>query len=158
MQTDRHEPICRLIDKSLAGAATPDEERSLQNHLSMCVACQQYLETSQRAISGLSGFAFEVDPNLQEKVMAALTAQKRKEETRIPAWWGRAAALVFTIAGSLATWHFASLIAAIFHFRPDQIQLGIATFWIAPSVCFCLLFLFLPFSADGWITKKGSSL
>jgi anti-sigma factor RsiW len=158
MQIDRHEPICHIIDKSLAGAASPDEERSLQHHLSTCVACQQYMESSQRAIAGLGGFAFEVDPNLQEKVMGALVAQTRKEDNPIPVWWGRAAALALTVAGSLATWRFASLSAATFHLRPAQIQLGLAAFWIAPSVCFCLLFLLLPFSADSWITKKGSSL
>jgi anti-sigma factor RsiW len=158
MQIDRHEPFCDIIDKSLAGAALPAEERSLQHHLSTCLACQQYLESSQRAIAGLSGFAFEVDPNLQEKVMAALVAQTREEDHPIPVWWGRAAALLLTIAGSLATWRFASLAAATFHLRPDQIQLGLAAFWIAPSVCFCLLLLLLPFSAEGWMNKKGSSL
>jgi hypothetical protein len=161
MQIDRHEPICQLIDKSLAGAATPAEVRSLQDHLATCAGCQEYLETSQRAILSLSGFAFEVDPRLQEKVMGALIAQ-RAGDNPIPVWWGRVAALVLTVAGSFATWRFAGLAAAAFHVQPAQIQLGLATFWIAPSVCFCLLFLLLPFSVEGlggWlINKKGSSL
>jgi predicted anti-sigma-YlaC factor YlaD len=158
MPIDRHEPMCHIIDKSLAGASSPVEERFLQEHLSTCGACREYLESSQRAIAGLGGFAFEVDPNLQEKVMLALVAQARKGDHPIPVWWGRAAALLLTIAGSLTTWRFASLAAAIFHLQPDQIQLGLAAFWIAPSVCFCLLFLLLPFSAEGWMNKKGSSL
>jgi anti-sigma factor RsiW len=162
MQVDRHEQICHIIDKSLAGAASPDEERSLQHHLSTCFACREYLESSQRAIAGLGGFAFEVDPNLHEEVMGALVAQIREGDNPIPVWWGRAAALLLTVAGSLATWWFANLTAATFHLRPAQIQLGLAAFWIAPSVCFCLLFLFLPFSAESlskdWITKEGPSL
>jgi predicted anti-sigma-YlaC factor YlaD len=157
MQVDRHEPICQLIDKSLTGAATLDEERSLQDHLSTCAACRQYLETSQRAILSLSGFAFEVNPSLQEKVMEALVAQ-RGDDNPIPVWWGRVAALVLTVVGSFATWRIASLAAAAFHLQPAQIQLGLAAFWIAPSICFCLLLLLLPFSADGWMNKKGSSL
>jgi anti-sigma factor RsiW len=157
MQVDRHEPICRLIDQSLAGAASPAQERSLQDHLSTCVACQEYLETSQRAIASLSGFAFEVNPRLQEKVMGALLA-RRGNDNPIPVWWGRVAALLLTLVGSFTTWRFASLAAAAFHWQPSQLQLGFAAFWIAPSVCFCLLFLLLPFSADGWMNKKGSSL
>jgi anti-sigma factor RsiW len=152
MQVDRHEPICRLIDRSLAGAASPSEERSLQDHLSTCAACQEYLEISQRAILSLGGFAFEVDPSLQEKVMGALAAQRAKDNP-IPVWWGRVAALLLTVVGSFATWRFAGLIAAAFHLQPAQIQLGLAAFWIAPSVCFCLLFLLLPVSAE-----KGSLL
>src|ERR1700761_5776205 len=142
----------QLIDKSLAGVASPVEERALQDHLATCATCRLYLETSQRAIASLSGFAFEVDPGLQEKVMGVLVAQARENENPIPVGWWRVAALVLTIAGSFATWRFAGLTAAAFHLQAVQLQLGLAAFWIAPSICFCLLFLLLPLSADGLIS------
>ncbi len=160
MPFDRHEPICQIIDKSLAGAATLAEERTLHEHLATCVPCSEYLETSQRAIAGLGGFSFDVDPELQEKVLAALARQpsRLRQNHSLPLWWGRLAALMLTVVGSFATWRFASVIAAALHLEPAQIQLGVIWIWIAPSVCISLLFLLLPVSAASWIHEKGSSL
>jgi hypothetical protein len=160
MQFDRHEPICQIIDKSLAGAATVAEERTLHEHLATCVPCSEYLETSQRAIAGLGGFSFDVDPGLQEKVLAALALQppRLRQDNSLPLWWGRLAALMLTVVGSFATWRFAGATASALHLQPAQIQFGVVWLWIAPSVCVSLLFLLLPVSAASWIYEKGSSL
>jgi hypothetical protein len=160
MQFDGHEPICHIIDKSLAGAASLAEEQTLHQHLAHCAPCSEYLEASQRAIAGLGGFSFDVDPGLQEKVLAALARQpsRLRQDNSLPLWWGRLAALMLTVVGSFALWRFASVIASALHLEPAQIQFGVVWLWIAPSVCVSLLFLLLPVSAASWIHEKGSSL
>jgi hypothetical protein len=156
MQTDRHQPICHLIDKSLVGAASLEEEQTLREHLLACTACNEYLAASHRAIAGLGGFSFEVDPGLEEKVLASLARQQSdsKQNHSMPVWWSRLAALVLTIAGSFAVSRLADRAAPVLHMQATQIQLGLAAFWIAPSVCFFLLFLVLSVSPN----KKGLSL
>src|SRR3569623_721740 len=42
-----------------------------------------------------------------------------------------------------------------FHLASAQLELGITTFWIAPSLRVCLLFLLLTLSTDGLSDKKG---
>jgi hypothetical protein len=99
--------------------------------------------------------SFDVDPALGERVLASLVGQQ-SETRRIfsPVWWGRAAALVLTMAGSLAASRLAGLAAPVFRLQAARIQLGVVAFWIAPSVCFCLLFFVLSVSP----TKKRLSL
>jgi hypothetical protein len=73
MQTDRHDQICQIIDKSLAGATSQDQEQILRDHLRACAPCTEYLDASNRAIATLGGFSFDVDPGLDAKVLASLT-------------------------------------------------------------------------------------
>ncbi len=156
MQTDRHQPIRQMIDKSLVGTASLQEQQTLREHLLVCSSCNEYLGASHRAIAGLGGFSFDVDPALQERVLASL-AQQPGETRRIlpmPLWWSRVAALVLTMAGSLAASRLAGLAAPVFRLQAAQIQLGVAAFWIVPSVCFCLLFFVLSVSPN----KKRLSL
>ena len=100
MQTDSHESICRLIDKSLAGGISGQEEQSLRQHLLTCSACQQYLDASNRAIAGLGEFSFETDPNLPDKIVAALTIRAAQLETHRLSHrqlaWSYVAALILT--------------------------------------------------------------
>ena len=79
MQTNRHQQA-GLIDKLLAGAITPQEESNLREHLRECSACQQYMDASRRAIEGLGGFSFEVNPNLNAQVQDAITQRVRELE------------------------------------------------------------------------------
>ena len=80
MQVDRHQEIRHIIDRSLVGAASSQEEQTLREHLLTCVACQQYLKASNEAIAGLGGFSFEVNPDLHGKVLAALTLRAQQLE------------------------------------------------------------------------------
>src|ERR1700761_3420537 len=72
MNMDHHEVFRCMIDESLAAAISAEKEQSLREHLATCVPCQEYLSASNRAIAGLSGFSFEVNPNLNDRVMVAL--------------------------------------------------------------------------------------
>lgn len=156
MPTDRHQTICHIIDKSLLGTPSLEEEQTLRAHLLACTACNEYLSASHRAIAGLGGFSFDIDPDLQQKVMASLTRQQ--SETRqvpfLPVWGSRLVALALTMAGSLAASRLAGPAAPVLHVPAAQIQLGLVAFWIVPSVCFFLLFLILSVSPG----KKGLSL
>ena len=82
MQVDRHQEIRHIIDRSLEGAASLQEEQALREHLLTCAPCQEYLNASHRAIAGLGGFSFEVNPELHGKVLAALTQRAQQLETK----------------------------------------------------------------------------
>jgi hypothetical protein len=160
MQADRHQPIRQIIDKSLVGAATLQEEQTLRAHVVTCSACQEYLNTSHRAIAGLGGFSFEVNPELHQRVIASLTARARQLEIEgarsRPIWWNFLVAVMLTVAGSFAIVEFASLAAAFLHIELAPLHLGLIAFWIVPSLCFCLLLPFLSRLSAGW-NEKGFS-
>jgi len=161
MQTD-HTLIRQVIDQSLAGASLdPQAQQALREHLSTCAACSQYLEASNRAIAGLEGFSFSIDPGLDSKVLASLARRAQQLEAariqRQRLWWTSCAALVLTSIGSLAASQLRGL-AAVFHVGPAQFHAGLTTFWILPSLCFCLLFLLLPVFPALLNDKKGLPL
>ncbi len=162
MHADHHEAIYRVIDKSLAGAASVAEEESLREHLLTCAPCRDYLNACNRAVAGLAGFSFEVDSELDRKVMASLALRAAKLETtrihRQRLWWSCLIALMLTVAGSFTAARIGGFAAAAWHVNPAQMQLGLAAFWIVPSLCVCLLLLLLPASPAGWMHKKGLSL
>ncbi|HTU51805.1 MAG TPA: zf-HC2 domain-containing protein [Acidobacteriaceae bacterium] len=162
MQTDNHESICRLIDKSLAGDISGQEEQSVRQHLLTCSACRQYQDVSNRAIAGLGGFAFGTDPNLPGKIFAALAIRAAQLETQRLSHrklaWSYAAALVLTLAGSFAAIHLGDWFATAFSATHQQIQLGLVALWIVPSVFFCLLLPTLPMMSKRWMHAKGVSL
>jgi hypothetical protein len=161
MQVDRHQEIRDIIDRSLVGAASRQEEQTLRQHFLTCASCQEYLNASHRAIAGLGGFSFEVNPDLQGKVLAAITLRAQQLETskaeQRPMLWSYLAALVLTVAGSFAAARFGSIVAAVFHLEPAQLHFGLVALWIVPSFCFCLLFPILHRLSAGWMNEKGLS-
>jgi predicted anti-sigma-YlaC factor YlaD len=72
MQADIHNLMRHLIDKSLVGEASPEEQQMLREHLRGCAQCDKYASDGRRAIAGLGGFSFAANPDLQAKVCAAL--------------------------------------------------------------------------------------
>jgi predicted anti-sigma-YlaC factor YlaD len=162
MPTDGHESICRLIDKFLAGDISGPEEKSLQQHLGACSTCQLYLDASNRAIAGLGGFAFESDPGLPDKIIAALTARgaqlERQRLSHRKLAWSYLAALVLTLTGSFAAMQLGGQFANALSATRQEVQLGLIAVWIVPSVCFCLLLPTLPMLSKRWMNAKGMSL
>jgi hypothetical protein len=161
MQVDRHQEIRHIIDRSLVGAASLQEEQTLREHFLSCAECQEYLNASHRAIAGLGGFSFEVNPDLHEKVLAALTVRAQQLETKRiqqrPIWWSYLAALVLTMAGSFTAARFSGFAGAVFHIEPEALHIGLLAVWIVPSLCFCLLFPVLHRLSAGWTNEKGLS-
>ncbi len=84
MTSDNHESFQRKIDETLAGGIVVGEEESLREHLASCTECQEYLAASTRVIAGLSGFSFDVDPALQEKVCASISLRAQQIESGQP--------------------------------------------------------------------------
>ena len=141
-----------MADESLAGAISADKEQSLREHLSTCVPCQEYLSASNRVISGLSGFSFEVNPALNAKVLAALRLQaqqvrsvqprplqlmrRRIVEHKVGAAF--TVALLLSIVGSAFVYEVATL---LLHFDTPQIQTGVLVFWLLPSLAAALCLL-----------------
>jgi anti-sigma factor RsiW len=167
MQTDLHDAMRHLIDKSLAGEASTQglsiqEQQALREHLRACAQCESYADEGRRAIAALSGFSFDADPGLQEKVHAALALRVQQLQ---PAQPSRArivqvtiAALLLTIAGSFAALHAGNLLAAVLHLPLAQAHTGLFTFWIAPSWCFFLLLPVLLLASARSASRKGHVL
>jgi hypothetical protein len=162
MQADLHDAMRHIIDKSLVGEASSEEQQSLRQHLRACALCEKYADDGRRAIAGLSGFSFTADSDLQAKVHAALDLRAQQLQAARP---GRRrilqvsiAALLLTIAGSFAALHMDNPIAAVLHLPLDQAQAGLFTFWIAPSWCFALLLPVLLLVSARSANKKGHIL
>jgi anti-sigma factor RsiW len=146
MPADPHEAMRRLIDKSLVGEASPEEQHSLREHLHACVQCEAYASEGRRAIAGLSGFSFAPDAGLQAKVHAALDQRLQQLQTAQPSYRSprnilqlSIAALLLTIVGSIAALLMGNPLAALLHLPSAQTQAGVFTLWIVPSWCFALL-------------------
>ena len=151
-----------LIDKSLVGAASPQEKQTLREHLVACAPCAEHLEASRRIVAGLEGFSFALGPALDSKVLAAVTLRAQQLETsrirRRQMGWGGLLALLLTAIGSFAASQLGSLAAPALHLDPAQMRFGLAAFWITPSLFICLLLLLPPASLNQWSSKKGLSL
>jgi anti-sigma factor RsiW len=159
--TERHPSFCALIDRSLAGAATAQEEQSLREHLAGCVGCAEHLEATRRGIAALENFSFVIDRSLDDKVLAAVAARAQQLETnrmrRRQMGWGGLLALLLTGGGSFAASRLGGMAAPVLHLAPAQMQFGLTAFWITPSIFFCLLLLLLPALHTGLGSLKGVS-
>jgi hypothetical protein len=148
MRSDDHESFQRRIDETLADDVAVGEEESLREHLQSCTQCQEYLAASTRAIAGLGGFSFDVDPALQEKVYASISLRAQRIESWQPSrgrmTWICITALLLSAAGSFIDLQFGGLIAPVLDMHRMQVRHGLLTFWILPSFCFLLLFPILP--------------
>jgi predicted anti-sigma-YlaC factor YlaD len=148
MKTDPHATIRDVIDKTLAGGASPEDDQSLQEHLAACAQCQDYLSAGTRVIASLGGFSFDVDPALERKVLRSLTVRAQQLETarsnRRRIAWGCVAALVLLMTGSWIALEFGNLVAASLNLPPMQVQRLLLFLWVLPSLCLSLLFPVLP--------------
>jgi anti-sigma factor RsiW len=159
MQADLHDTIRHVIDKTLVGEASAQEQQSLREHLRACAQCEKYADDGRRAIAGLSGFSFAADSDLQAKVHAALDLRMQQlqaaEPNRKRIVQVSIAAFLLTIVGSFAALHVGNPLAAVLHLAPAQAQAGLFTFWIAPSWCFALLLPVLLLVSARSANKKG---
>jgi len=133
MHGSRHESFCQIIDKSLAGEASVQEKQSLREHLHTCASCRSYLNACNRAITSLEGFSFDMDPLLEDKVLASLVLRTQElEERRINRrqLWSCFIALILTVAGSFVASQFGYIVAAVLHLQTVQVQFGLFAFWV----------------------------
>jgi hypothetical protein len=158
MSIDHHESFQRMIDESLAGAISAEKEQSLREHLFTCDPCKQYLSASNRAIAGLSGFSFEVNPTLNARVLATLRLQAeqvrvipahhtgtvRQHNVQFKNWAAFAVALSMSFIGSALVYEVAKRLAVPMHFDTAQVQAGVLVFWLLPSFCSALCLLAAP--------------
>jgi anti-sigma factor RsiW len=161
MQTDLHHEMRQIIDNSLVGEASPQEQQALRKHLLECAACQKYASDSRRAIVSLNGFSFSADPGLTEKVHAALDLRAQQLQTTRPnrkrILQVSLAALLLTIAGSFGALQVDAPLAAALHLPLVQAQAGLFTLWIVPSWCFALLLPALLLVSARSANKKGQT-
>jgi anti-sigma factor RsiW len=160
--SDLHQAMRQIIDKSLVGEASPEEQQGLRKHLPVCAACQKYASDSRRAIAALGGFSFAADPSLQAKVHASLVLRAQQLQAAQP---NRRriievsiVALLLTIVGSFGALHIGNPIAALLHLEPAEAQIGVFALWILPSLCFSLFLPVLLLLAGRSTNTKGSFL
>jgi hypothetical protein len=170
MQADRHHAMRHIIDKSLAGEASSQEQHALREHLRTCAQCESYADDGRRAIAALNGFSFSAETGLQEKVHAALALRAQQLQAAqangahmVPPSRARIvqasiAAVLLTIAGSFAALHAGDLLAAVLHLPAAQAHTGLFTFWIAPSWCLSLLLPVLLLVSARPANRKGQIL
>ena len=159
MQADLHNAMHQLIDKSLAGEVSLEEQQALREHLAACADCQRYASEGRRAIAALSGFSFATDPELHAKVNAALAVRAQQLQARQPDRTRivvvSVVALLLTLAGSFGAVHISNPLAAFLHLPAAQAQTGLFTFWIIPSWCFFLLLPVLLLISARSASRKG---
>jgi Putative zinc-finger len=162
MQTDLHQSIRRLIDRSLADELALKEQQSLREHLHECAACQKYAEDSRRAIAALGGFSFPANPDLQAKVFSALAERAEQLDAAQPnrrrVVQVSIAALLLTIVGSFAALHIGNPLAAVLHLEPAEAQAGVLALWVLPSLFFSLLLPVVLLLSSRSAKTKGSVL
>ncbi|HEX6771679.1 MAG TPA: zf-HC2 domain-containing protein [Acidobacteriaceae bacterium] len=162
MQADLHNTMHQLIDKSLVGEVSLEEQQTLREHLAACADCQRYASECQRAIAALSGFSFATDPALHATVNAALVLRAQQmqamqpDRTRIVVV--SVVALFLTLAGSFGAAHISDPLAAFLHLPAAQTQTGLFTLWIIPSWCFFLLLPVLLLISARSANRKGQIL
>jgi anti-sigma factor RsiW len=144
MSAERHLDFEQRIDRSLAGAGTPEEQRALEEHVRSCAACGEYLSVSQRAVAGLKGFSFEAGPGLNARVMAAVRV--RAEEMEARRRWVRLSvvALVLTVLGTVVDLQVGRWAAGFFGLPSIAVHHGLMALWIVPSFGLLVLFPMLP--------------
>ena len=153
----RHEEFEQRIDRSLAGAGTPEDERLVEEHVRGCAACGEYLSASRRAVAGLKGFSFEAGPGLNARVMAAVRV--RAEEMEARRRWVRLSvvALVLTVLGTVVDLQVGRWAAGFFGLPSMAVHHGLMALWIVPSFGLLVLFPLLPLlAAKG--NGKGRSI
>jgi predicted anti-sigma-YlaC factor YlaD len=148
MKPDRHEEFQKMIDESLTLGISAEDNPSLREHLQSCTVCQGYLDASSRVIASLGSFSFDVDPMLQERVMASLRQRAPQvhalQFSRKQVVLMSLLAVVLTVAGSWIDLQAGRLIASALNLQGMHLQQGLLTFWIGPSLCLLLLFPLLP--------------
>lgn len=154
--SDRHLDFEERIDRSLAGAGTPEDERLVEEHVRGCAGCAEYLSASRRAVAGLKGFSFEAGMGLNARVMAAV--RERAEELEARRRWMRLSvvALVLTVLGTVVDLWVGRWAAGFFGLRPAEVQHGLMALWIVPSFGLLMLFPVLPLLAKR--QEKGRSI
>ena len=157
MRAERHLDFEQRIDRSLARAGTPEDERLVEEHVAGCAACGEYLSASRRAVAGLKGFSFEAGVGLNARVMAAV--RERAEQMEARRRWMRLSvvALVLTVLGTVVDLQVGRWAAAFFGLPSSAVHHGLMALWIAPSIGLLVLFPLLPLlAAKG--NGKGRSI
>ena len=158
MKIDHHGTFQRMIDESLAGVLSAEKEQSLRAHLSTCAACGEYLSATNRVIAGLSGFSFEVNPALNNRVLAAIrlqaeegrgilayrTGTMRQSSVPFRNWAAFAGALSLSFVGSELVYQMAGRLAVPMQIVSAQLRAGVLVFWLLPSLCAALCLLAAP--------------
>lgn len=166
MHTDRHNAMREIVDRSLAGEASAEEQQRLREHLRECAACQQYAEDGRRAIAGLGGFSFgdigQEGRRLEEKVVAALITRAQQLDaaqlSRRRFVRSCLVALLLTVAGTLVALQAGGPLAAILHLPPADTQVGVLALWVLPSWVFTLAFPCVLLLFGRAAHRKGSVL
>jgi hypothetical protein len=146
MPSEPHARARLLLDQAMMEGISPDEQRWLNSHTEGCAECNRYGELSRRAIRALDSFAFELDPAAAFRVENAIRSRANRlasnELHGRRFFIGAVAAMLLTIAGSIAMWQPAAWLARRWSLPSPAWQIGFAMFWLLPSILLGILPLF----------------
>jgi hypothetical protein len=146
MSSEPHARARHLLDLAMMEGISPDDQHWLNSHTEECAECSRYSELSRRAIRALDSFAFELDPEAAFRVENAIRSRANRlasnefDSRRFII--GAVAALLLTIAGSIAMWQPAAWLAGRWNLPSPAWQIGFAMFWLLPSILIGILPLF----------------
>ena len=145
MQTDLHQSMRHLIDRSLAGELSSTEHHSLRDHLHDCAACQKYAEDSRRAIAAPRRIFLPGKPGPSGKSLRCSRRAGAATRSRAAQPSAYRAHLHHRLSA-----HHHRLLRRIAHGQSTrrclspgarEAQTGVLALWVLPSLCFSL---FLP--------------
>jgi hypothetical protein len=146
MPSEPHARARLLIDQAMMEGISPDEQHWLNGHSDECAECSRYGELSRRAIRALDSFAFELDPAVALRVENAIRGRANRlasnELHRRRLFIGAVAAMLLTIAGSIAMWQPAAWLAGRWNLPGPAWKIGFAMLWLLPSILLGILPLF----------------
>jgi hypothetical protein len=115
MQSEPHARARLLLDQATMESISADDQRWLNGHTEECEECSRYGELSRRAIRALNSFAFELDAAAAFRVENAIRIHANRlasnEFHGRRFFIGAVAAMLLTIAGSIAIWQPAAWVA-----------------------------------------------
>jgi hypothetical protein len=162
MPSEPHARARALLDQAMMEAISPDEQRWLHRHTEECAECSRYGELSRRAIRALDSFAFELDPAAALRVENAIRSRANRlasnEFHRRRLFIGAVAAMLLTIAGSIAMWQSAAWLAGRWNLPSPVWQVGFAMFWLLPSILLGILPLFRTRLMGGDFGAQGKTV
>ncbi len=146
MPSNPHERAQRLLDQAAVEGISQRERIWLDAHILECSECAVHAELSQRAIRAFGQFAFPVDPGVAMRVQEVISDRAGRmvpnDSEGQNGWIGNVAAVLLTVAGSLAMWRAVAWVAGLWQVPMPVWEIGFVTFWMAPSIAFSVLLLF----------------
>jgi predicted anti-sigma-YlaC factor YlaD len=143
MSSENHERAREVLSAGSQIAAA--EQKWLQEHLAHCAPCREYGDEIQQVVRALRALPFAAKPALVRATQTRVRERARELRMRRERLWLLCMSCVFVSVFALCS---NALLWRVFAWLgkwaevPDPVwQVGLAMFWIAPTIAASFLFL-----------------